>query len=69
MLDILSEKERNLLDLIIQGENYYSMLEWLGVDYNTYVSIKRTLLKKLGVRRITELLFVILKDVNSIDEI
>ena len=67
MLNQLTDQEYSLLNLIIQGETCYSILEWLGVDYITYCSLKKSLLKKFGVKRITELFCCVLEIVKSED--
>lgn len=59
----------NKSDLIIQGHNFNGITEWLSIDYSEYLTIKRSLLKKLHVKRITQILSVALLNGLNIDEL
>lgn len=47
MFEALSQDEKELMFLIIQGHNFNGITEWLSIDYSKYLTIKRSLLKKI----------------------
>lgn len=69
MFKALSQDEKELMFLIIQGHNFNGITEWLSIDYSEYLTIKRSLLKKLHVKRITQILSVALLNGLNIDEL
>lgn len=59
MLETLTPKETEVLYMLIRGQNYREITDWLGLDYNEYVKLKRSIFKKLNVTRMNELIYVI----------
>lgn len=62
MFERLNDRERELLVLLLQGQTFQGISEWLCIDYVSYVKNKRSLLRKLGVKRITELLYRVIEN-------
>ena len=56
MLENLTDDEKTVMTMLIQGHNCNIIMEWLGIDYSYYSSIRKKILKKLAVNRTTELL-------------
>ena len=59
MLETLTPKETEVLYMLIRGQNYRGITDWLGLDHNEYVKLKRSIFKKLNVTRMNELIYVI----------
>lgn len=68
MLETLTPKETEVLYMLIRGQNYRGITDWLGLDYNEYVKLKRSIFKKLNVTRMNELIYVIWS-ANLLEEI
>ena len=56
MNNLLTKSEKNLMHLLIQGHNYQGISMWMDLDYLQYIKIKKSLLKKLKVNRVTQLI-------------
>lgn len=55
MIEDLTDKERAVMDMLIQGQNCRIITEWLCIDYPSYNSIRKSILKKLKINKITQL--------------
>ena len=62
MLEKLSKDEKAIMLMLIQGENCKLITEWLNIDYSTYKKAKNSILKKLGIKRITQILPAIIDE-------
>lgn len=62
MLDNLTDNEKIVMNMLIQGYNYKTILEWLGIDYSYYNLIRKSILKKLSITRITQLTKIAIKN-------
>lgn len=69
MLNILTDEENQMMIMLIQGQSFSIISEWLCIDYNKYISLKKSILKKLCIKRITELLPTVLKMGIDIEDI
>lgn len=69
MLELLTEEEKEIMLMLIRGQNFNGISEWLGIDYAEYVKIKKSLLKKMGINRITKLLPEIIENGVIFDEL
>lgn len=56
MFKDLTEQEKEIAFMLMQGQNCRTICEWLGIDYREYVKINKSVFRKLGIRRITQLL-------------
>ena len=56
MIDILTEEEKEVMLLLIQGHNFQGVSDFLGIDYLVYINIKKSILKKLKITRIIKIL-------------
>ena len=61
MNELLSDKEKDLMYLLIQGQTLKGILQWMNIDYLSYTKIKKSLLKKMKVKRITQLIAALIK--------
>ena len=68
MLETLTPKETEVLYMLIRGQNYRGITDWLGLDYNEFVKLKKSIFKKLNVTRMNELIYVIW-NANLLEEI
>ena len=55
--------------LLIQGHNFNGILEFVGIDYPTFILLKKSLFKKLHISRTTEILGLLLQQGFNPDEI
>ena len=62
MIEDLTDKEKAVMDMLIQGQNCRIITEWLCIDYPSYNSIRKSILKKLAVNRTTQLLRVAIEN-------
>lgn len=53
------------MDMLIQGQNPNGITSWLGISYVEYSKNRKSILKKLNIRRITEIYSFILINQNS----
>lgn len=56
MYNKLSDIERRMISLLICGQSCYCIMELLGIDYTIYKRTKKSLLAKLQLNRVIELL-------------
>lgn len=56
MLEDLTENEKEIMFLLIQGHNFNGISQICVIDYSTYVRLRKSLLKKLCIRKITQIL-------------
>lgn len=56
MLEILTEQEKEIATMLMQGQNYRVICEWIGINYKEYLQIKRSIFKKLNIKRVTQIL-------------
>lgn len=64
MRNNLSYFEKTIAFAIAQGMNAREITEWYGIQYKDYVNCKRRILRKLKIKRMTEI-FSKLFDYNS----
>lgn len=62
MLELLTEDEMEIMYLLVQGHNFNGISAYLCIDYPTYKHIKKSLLNKLHISRITEILTVLVQN-------
>lgn len=55
-MDKLTPLELKVMRLLAEGLDAYSIMNWLGIDYPEYVKCKNSILKKLKIKRITQIL-------------
>ena len=65
-LESLNEKERRVLDLIVQGKPNKSMAHDLDVSLRTIENRRRSVFTKLGVSTVAELVALVLKMRNTV---
>lgn len=56
MIKSLTETEKEIILMLIRGQNFRGISQWLCVEYSEYRKIKCSIFKKLKVTRITQLL-------------
>ena len=69
MLEILSDNEKEIMFLLAQGHNFNGILDFVGIDYPTFIALKKSLFKKLKISRTTEILGLLLQQGFNPDEI
>ena len=47
MIDKLTEEEKDVMLLLIQGHNFQCVTAFLGIEYLVYIKIKKSIFKKL----------------------
>ena len=60
MLEKLTDTEKEVMLLLIQGHNFNAISDLLCIDYNLYVSTKKSLFKKLHISRVIQILPLLL---------
>ena len=45
MMDLLTDKEKEIMFLLIQGHNFKGISDYTGIDYSTLVILKNRYLK------------------------
>lgn len=60
MLETLSDNEKEIMFLLAQGHNFNGILDFVGIDYPTFIALKKSLFKKLHISRTTEILGLLL---------
>ena len=56
MLEDLTENEKEIMFLLIQGHNFNGISDFLEIDYPTFIILKKSIFKKLKISRTTEIL-------------
>lgn len=69
MLEDLTENEKEIMFLLIQGHNFNGISDFLEIDYSTFIIIKKSIFKKLKISRTTEILGLLLLQGISLEEI
>lgn len=69
MLEDLTENEKEIMFLLVQGHNFNGILDFVGIDYPTFIALKKSLFKKLKILRTTEILGLLLQQGFNPDEI
>ena len=69
MLEILSDNEKEIMFLLAQGHNFNGILDFLEIDYPTFLILKKSIFKKLKISRTTEILGLLLQQGFNPDEI
>ena len=54
-----TDKERMVIDLLIQGHNLRTITEWTELDYKSLMKIKLSIYKKLKIKRSIQIIFVL----------
>ena len=62
MFEDLTNKEKAIMEMLIQGAKSSTIIEWFFIDYKSYNSIRKSILKKLGIKRITQLLKIVIEN-------
>lgn len=62
MLEILTEQEKEIATMLMQGQNYRVICEWIGINYKEYLKIKRSIFKKLNIKRVIQILPIAIKN-------
>lgn len=62
MIEDLTNKEKIVMNMLIQGQSSQAIIEWLCIDYHCYSNIRKSLLKKLNANRITQLIKIAIKN-------
>ncbi len=55
-MDELTPLELRVMRLLAEGLDAFSIMDWLGIDYSEYVKCKNSILKKLKIKRIAQIL-------------
>lgn len=55
-MDELTPLELRVMRLLAEGLDAFSICDWLGIDYPEYVKCKNSILKKLKIKRIAQIL-------------
>lgn len=61
MLSELTFEEKEIMFMLIQGQNFNEISTYMSIDYKKYKNIKKSLFKKLQITKITEILKVLLQ--------
>lgn len=69
MLEDLTENEKEIMFLFIQGHNFNGISDFLEIDYPTFIILKKSIFKKLKISRMTEILGLLLQQGFNPDEI
>ncbi len=69
MLEDLTENEKEIMFLLIQGHNFNGISDFLEIDYPTFIILKKSIFKKLKISRMTEILGLLLQQGFNPDEI
>ncbi len=69
MFENLTENEKEIMFLLAQGHNFNGILDFVGIDYPTFIALKKSLFKKLKISRTTEILGLLLQQGFNPDEI
>ncbi|WP_347992820.1 hypothetical protein [uncultured Eubacterium sp.] len=69
MFENLTENEKEIMFLLVQGHNFNGILDFVGIDYPTFIILKKSLFKKLHISRVTEILGLLLQQGFNPDEI
>ncbi len=56
MLEDLTENEKEIMFLLIQGHNFNGISDFLEIDYPTFIILKKSIFKKLKITRIIQIL-------------
>ena len=64
MFENLTENEKEIMFLLVQGHNFNGILEFVGIDYPTFIALKKSLFKKLHISRVIQILPLLIKDGN-----
>ena len=59
-LDILTVRERQVMELVAKGTHYRKIAETLGISPRTVEGHKARMMEKLQVRNVTELVHLVL---------
>ena len=62
MIKDLTETEKELMFMLVQGQNYTGISSWLNIDYPLYVKLKKSLYRKMRVKRASQLLYILIKN-------
>ncbi len=52
----LTQLEKDIMQLLIEGHNAREITDWLAIDYIQYKKSKNKILKELKITRITQIL-------------
>lgn len=69
MLEDLTDNEKEIMFLLIQGHNFNGISDFLEIDYPTFIILKKSIFKKLKISRTTEILGLLLQQGFNPDEI
>ncbi len=69
MLEDLTENEKEIMFLLIQGHNFNGISDFLEIDYPTFIILKKSIFKKLKISRMTEILGLLLQQGIAPEEI
>lgn len=56
MLEILTDSEKEVVTLIIQGHNFNGISQHCNMDYNSYNRIKKSVFHKFNINNMNKLL-------------
>lgn len=69
MLEVLSNDEKEVMFLLIQGHNYKGIEDYMCIDYATYKHIKKSLFSKLKITKTTKILCNLLQQGFLVNEL
>jgi len=55
-MDEFTPLELSVMRLLAEGLDAFAVCDWLGIDYKQYLEAKKNILKKLKIKRITQIL-------------
>ena len=62
MLDLLTDTEKEIMYMLIQGQNFNGISDFIGIDYQEYITLKKSIFKKLHITRIIQILPLLLSN-------
>lgn len=62
MIEALTETEKEVMFLLIQGQNFNGISSWMHIDYSDYIKIKKSIFRKIKVKRSAQLLYALIKN-------
>lgn len=69
MYNKLTKIEKEIVPFIIQGHSSYSICSWFNINLSYYYAIKKSIFKKLHATKITQLLTILLKNGQNIEDL
>lgn len=62
MIEALTEIEKEVMFLLIQGQNFNGISSWMRIDYSGYIKIKKSIFRKMKIKRSAQLLYALIQN-------